>query len=77
MSTQPHNTNTVEAKREAITFACDALYEAIDALGEVPSGVLYAHLMGQMSLNTYNGLISLLVAQKRISISNHLITINR
>jgi hypothetical protein len=42
--------------REQLRAALDALLalsEAIRALGSVPSGVLYAHVMGVMSIDAY------------------------
>lgn len=38
-----------------------AVAEAIRELGEVPSGHLYAVLMGQLSLDQYNAVIAVLV----------------
>ena len=38
-----------------------AMAEAIRALGEVPSGHLYAHVMGSMDLPTYQYIIDRLI----------------
>lgn len=51
-----------------------AVGEAIRELGSVPSGHLYARLMGRMSLDTYNKLISLLKQANLVEENNHLLT---
>lgn len=43
-------------------------------LGAVPSGELYAHLMGYMSLETYESIIQLLLDAGVVTSSNHVIT---
>ncbi len=40
----------------------EALSEAIEGLGEVPSGHLYAVVMGKINLDTYERIIDLLVS---------------
>ena len=42
---------------EALKHILDAVEEAIQELGEVPSGHLYAMMMGFMNLDEYNGVI--------------------
>ncbi len=51
-----------------------AVGEAIKSLGSVPSGHLYAQLMGRMSLETYNKVIALLVKTGAVKNENHLLT---
>jgi hypothetical protein len=51
-----------------------AVGEAIKDLGSVPSGHLYARLMGHMSLETYNKVIGLLVKVGAVKEENHLLT---
>lgn len=51
-----------------------AVGEAIKDLGSVPSGHLYARLMGHMSLETYNKVIALLVKTGAVKEENHLLT---
>jgi len=51
-----------------------AVGEAIRDLGSVPSGHLYARLMGHMDLDTYNKLIGLLKQANLVEESNHLLT---
>lgn len=51
-----------------------ALTEAIRALGEVPSGHLYANVMGHMSLDVYNSYIDAIVRTGLVTRSNHLLT---
>lgn len=51
-----------------------AVGSAIKELGSVPNGHLYARLMGQMSLETYNKIIALLVKTGAVKNDNHLLT---
>ena len=51
-----------------------AVGDAIKELGSVPSGVLYAQVMGHMSLETYNKIIGLLVGAGVVSEKNHVLT---
>lgn len=51
-----------------------AVGEAIKELGSVPSGHLYARLMGHMSLEVYNKVIALLVKTGAVKQENHLLT---
>jgi hypothetical protein len=43
-----------------------AVAEAIEGLGRVPSGHLYAQLMGHMSLETYEKIIGVLIGAKMV-----------
>jgi hypothetical protein len=45
---------------QAALQAVAALAEAVRGLGEVPSGVLYAHVMGSLSLAQYEQALALL-----------------
>ena len=56
----------------AIT-AIKAIADAIRELGEVPSGHLYAHLMGKMSLADYNKVIGILKGATLVSESGNLL----
>lgn len=51
-----------------------AIGESIKELGSVPSGHLYARLMGRMSLETYNKIIDILVKTGAVKNENHLLT---
>lgn len=53
--------------------AMHALSEAIRELGEVPSGHLYAHLLGRMSLSAYMSMIDALAGATLITRRNHLL----
>ena len=53
---------------------CLAIAEAIRELKQVPSGHLYARLMGRLSLEEYNLLIGFIQRAGLIKIQNHLIT---
>ena len=46
----------------------------IEDLGQVPSGHLYANLMGKMDLNTYNEIIGILVESGKVKQESHLLT---
>ncbi len=51
-----------------------AVAMAIRELGEIPSGHLYARLMGQMDLECYNNIISILKHGKLVEEKHHLLT---
>ena len=51
-----------------------AVAEAIRDLKEVPSGHLYAQLMGHMELATYNKIIDILKNAGMVREQNHLLT---
>lgn len=51
-----------------------AVGSAIKELGSVPSGHLYARLMGQMSLETYTKIINILVKTGAVTNEGHLLT---
>ena len=51
-----------------------AIADAIKELKEVPSGHLYARLMGKLSLDQYNTVIEILTDAKWIKVEYHLIT---
>ncbi len=67
------NAPTAEQVTAGIRMAA-AVAEAIRDLGSVPSGHLYARLMGHMSLETYNKIITILKNAKLVEESNHLLT---
>lgn len=48
--------------------------EAIQGLGSVPSGHLYAHLMDLMPLDAYQQILSVLTKAGLIRVENNLIT---
>jgi hypothetical protein len=60
---------------EAFLAIKEAVYEAIEASGEsgIPSGHLYAMLMGHMSLTTYNGLVTLLKESGKVTEAHHVL----
>lgn len=58
-----------------VRVAIAAVAEAIQSLGEVPSGELYGTvLIKYMSLSQYEAVISLLIDMKLIKRANHLLT---
>lgn len=58
---------------EAAGRASLAILETVVACGSVPSGHLYARLMGIVSLDTYNAIISALVKAEMITNRGHLL----
>jgi hypothetical protein len=68
------STNENSKQIEASLLAVEAIADAIRKLKEIPSGTLYAIVMGKMSLESYNGIISLLKRTKLISEKNNLLT---
>ena len=65
-----NQTDTKEAVRQIVLAVSDAIKE----LKGVPSGHLYARLMGFMSLDTYNTIVSVLESAGKIKVKNHFIT---
>lgn len=53
-----------------------AVAEAIRELGSVPSGELYAQLMGNLTLEQYNQIIAVLVRSGVVKLSGHVLTWN-
>jgi hypothetical protein len=51
-----------------------AVADAIKELGSVPSGHLYARVMGHLSLSSYTAVLDVLTRAGCISISNNVIT---
>lgn len=69
-------TYTSEQKVAALQLV-SAIADCIMELGEVPSGHLYANVMGKIDLETYQGVIDILVLAKLITVSpSHLIKWN-
>jgi hypothetical protein len=58
---------------QAATQVLLAVHDAIRELGEVPSGHLYARLMGHLTLDQYNTIIGILESSGVIRVDNHLI----
>ena len=65
---------SMTAQEKAAMAIVLAVGEAIKELGSVPNGHLYARLMGQMNLETYNKVIALLVKVGAVKNENHLLT---
>ena len=62
---------TTQAEVSAAVGVLVAVGEVIKAKGRVPSGELYAHMMGHMSLETYNKVIGLLTKVGAVKVENH------
>ena len=63
-----------EQKIKAAVEIMKAVASAVKELGSIPSGHLYAQLMGKMSLETYQDMIATMERLNVISVKNHLIT---
>ena len=70
-----HNKPSPEAINAALELV-KAIYEAIKVTGStgVPSGILYAQLMGSMNLQTYQSMISHMERAGMIEQRNHVLT---
>jgi hypothetical protein len=69
--------DTKNQKIQSWVGLCLALLEVIKAHGEegIPSGHLYARLMGKLSLDQYQSAINLLVDSGRITNKGHLLQV--
>jgi hypothetical protein len=65
--------NMTNQERAAIETVL-AVGSAIRELKSVPSGHLYARLMGHMNLETYNKIIGILVKTGAVTNEGHLLT---
>lgn len=61
-------------KPQAAVQTIMAVADAIKELGSVPSGRLYANLVGMMELSTYQTIIGILKKTKLISESNNVLS---
>jgi hypothetical protein len=61
----------IARRNEVAKFIALTLAEAIQSLGRVPSGELYAQVMGHLTLEQYNATISVLKHGKLIEEKNH------
>jgi phosphoribosylamine-glycine ligase len=60
---------------KALIQIVQAIADTIKEVGEVPSGVLYAQLMGKMSLENYQYVIDILKQSGKVKESNsHLLS---
>ena len=53
----------------------DVIVDTVKDLNGTPSGHLYAHLMGMMSLDIYNKMIAELKQEGKIKESGHFLTV--
>lgn len=63
------------AKAQATAYIeiCMAVAEAIQKLGEIPNGHLYAHLMGTLSYDVYTNVIATLKKHGCVKEENHML----
>lgn len=64
----------LSARELAIRMIVDAIVEAIRDARQIPSGHLYAVVMGHLSLNQYTTIINVLKEANLVNESNHLLT---
>jgi hypothetical protein len=67
-------TEAERARLNAGVLATMAVAEAIRELGSVPSGHLYAQLMGQLSLESYGAILRTLKGAGLVEEKSHLLT---
>jgi hypothetical protein len=65
---------TQEEKMKAAVQIMKAVAESIKEVGSIPSGHLYAQLMGKMSLGSYEKMIYAMQRMGIIRVEDHLIT---
>jgi hypothetical protein len=65
---------STSAQRTAAFNIVLSIAEAIRDLKSVPSGHLYARLMGQMTLEQYNSIIDILKSAGAVTEKGHLLT---
>jgi hypothetical protein len=61
-------------QRTAVVELIAAVAEVIRTAGEIPSGHLYAAMMGKVDIHTYNAILSTLKGSKLVVEKNHLLT---
>jgi len=64
----------MNAQQKAALQIIHAISESIRELGSIPSGHLYAQVMGHLSLEEYNAIIKILVNAGLVKESNHVLT---
>lgn len=70
----PPMSTALTVKERAFVEIVASLGVAIKSLGQVPSGELYARVMGHLSLEQYNLFIGALKQQDLVSEKSHLLT---
>lgn len=65
---------TQEQKMQAAVEIMKAVAEAIKEAGSIPSGHLYAQLMGKMSLGSYEKMIDAMQRMGLVKVDDHLLT---
>jgi hypothetical protein len=63
-----------EATKAKIKLQALAIAEAIRELGSVPSGHLYARLMGQLAIEEYNAIIAVLKGAELVTEEAHVLS---
>jgi hypothetical protein len=63
-----------EEQKKAMFEVIKGFAHLIKTLGSVPSGELYARVMGKLSLDSYQAIIGYLEAAELVEVKNHVIT---
>ena len=66
----------MDKKEATVLLVIDAINDAIKEAGAsgIPAGHLYATVCGHMTLDTFNGIISILKEAGKVKESNYLLT---
>lgn len=70
-------TETAKKQARGAVLAAAAIAEAIREASPIPSGHLYAMVCGQMGLEYYEGIITMLIRTGLVERKNHLLTWTR
>jgi hypothetical protein len=70
MNNATQTTSQVASAIQAVA----AIAEAIRAVGSIPSGYLYAHVLGTLSIHDYEGAIGILKRAGLVSVSGSVLT---
>jgi hypothetical protein len=71
---QPQPQNHPSRVRK-ITALCVAIYDILLEVKQIPEGHIYAHCMGQCTLEEFNTAIGLLIKTGKATSRNHLLTL--
>jgi len=69
----PAKTPSTAAEIKAALGISVAIAEAVREAGEIPSGTLYAIVMGKLSLASYEAVLRTLAGAGLIKVENHLV----
>lgn len=72
-----HDRDIAETRFARLKPVLDAVTEVIAAKGDegLPSGHLYAMLLSEMNLDTYNSMIALLCSTGKVTLNSHVLRV--